>query len=198
MQVNQTVTEAARRTQITDAAIEVIADLGYGQASFARIVERAGLSSTRMVSYHFQGKNDLMMAVLIAAIGAADEQMQARLAGVGDRVGMLRAYIESRVDLLRTHPRHVRALAEVGANARDERGTPLFEPVVRDFRVGRLERQLTQGRREGVFGEVDVTVLARTIAHGVDGAAAALAADPDLDLAAYGRELADLFIRAIT
>lgn len=33
-----------------------IAELGYAQASFARIAGRAGLSSTRLISYHFAGK----------------------------------------------------------------------------------------------------------------------------------------------
>jgi hypothetical protein len=36
-------TAQARRAQIVRAAIETIAELGYGQASFARIAERAGL-----------------------------------------------------------------------------------------------------------------------------------------------------------
>ncbi|SDC80855.1 TetR/AcrR family transcriptional regulator [Actinokineospora iranica] len=197
MQVNQrTVTEAARRAQIIDAAIEVIADLGYGQASFARIVERAGLSSTRMISYHFQGKDELMWAVLLAAMGVVDERMDERLAGITDRVEMLRGYIESQVDLLRTHPEHMRAITEVARNARDENGAPQYAPLLRDLRVGRLERQLAQGQREGVFGEFDIAVMAQTISQAVDGAAARRETDPDVDLADYARELADLFTRA--
>ena len=54
---------AARREQIVAAAIEVIAAAGFAQASFARIAEHAGLSSTRLISYHFAGKADLMATV---------------------------------------------------------------------------------------------------------------------------------------
>ena len=37
------------------AAIETIAQAGYRDATFARIAERAGLSSTGLISYHFAG-----------------------------------------------------------------------------------------------------------------------------------------------
>ncbi|MEP7024912.1 MAG: TetR family transcriptional regulator, partial [Actinomycetota bacterium] len=49
----RSVTAMARRSQIVTATIDVIAEVGFGQASFARIAERAGLSSTRLISYHF-------------------------------------------------------------------------------------------------------------------------------------------------
>ncbi|HVK25635.1 MAG TPA: TetR/AcrR family transcriptional regulator [Actinokineospora sp.] len=182
-----TVTEAARRTQIVAAAIEVIAELGYAKTSYARIVEHAGLSSTRLISYHFRDKDDLMMAVLVTALGSADEVLEARIADETDRVGLLRAYIGTRVDLLRTHPRELRAIAEV---AEHQRG---FAPVLRDFRVGRLERQLRQGQREGVFGEFDPAVMAAAISSAVDGADRS-----GIDLAEYGAGLTDLFIRACT
>ncbi|TDD47082.1 TetR family transcriptional regulator [Nonomuraea terrae] len=51
------VTNSARRAQIVGATIATIAELGYHQASFARIAERANLSSTRLISYHFDHKD---------------------------------------------------------------------------------------------------------------------------------------------
>jgi TetR/AcrR family fatty acid metabolism transcriptional regulator len=42
----RTFTESARRAQIVQAAIETIAEVGYARASYARIAEHAGLSST--------------------------------------------------------------------------------------------------------------------------------------------------------
>ena len=47
MRVNDTVTASARRAQIVTAAIDTIAELGYGNASLARIAKRAGISSTQ-------------------------------------------------------------------------------------------------------------------------------------------------------
>ena len=50
-----TFTEEARRGQIIACAIEVLAELGYAQTSFARIAERLGISKS-VISYHFGGK----------------------------------------------------------------------------------------------------------------------------------------------
>lgn len=197
MDVNPTVVGAVRREQIAKAAIEVMGRFGYARTTFAKVTAQAGLSSTRMVSYHFADKNDLMVTVLGIAIGAADELMEARTAGTTDRVAMLRGYIESQVDLLRVHPEYARAIVEIGLNARDESGAAVFEPVLRDFRVGRLERQLRQGQAEGVFARFDPVVMAQTIRSAVDGAGQRREADPGVDLESYGRELADTFERAV-
>ena len=65
MQVTErSATSAARRAQILDATIEVIAAEGFAGASFKRIDEHAGLSSTRLISYHFAGKDELMAALV--------------------------------------------------------------------------------------------------------------------------------------
>ena len=58
----RTFTESGRRAQIVASAIEVIAEVGYTNASFSRIAKHAGLSSTGMISYHFAGKDDLYAA----------------------------------------------------------------------------------------------------------------------------------------
>ena len=180
-----------RRGQITATAIDLIGEHGFPACTFKRITEAAGLSSTRLVSYHFTDKDELLMSVLTSAIGRADALMETRLAGTADRAEMLRAYIESQVDLLRLHPAHARAIVEIGRNV------AAFAPVLRDFRTGRLERQLTQGRAEGVFAaDLDTTVTAQSIRSAIDGAAER--SRDGLDMTAYGRAVADLFLRALT
>ena len=54
-QKDRTFTETARRAQIVAAAIDTIAELGYGQASMARIAERVGITKG-VIAYHFDGK----------------------------------------------------------------------------------------------------------------------------------------------
>ncbi|ASR36465.1 TetR family transcriptional regulator [Prauserella marina] len=191
-----TVTEEARRAQIIEATIDTIAELGYGNTSFARIVERAGLSSTRMISYHFGNKDELMMATVGAIVDNQDTFLQKRIGAETERTAMLRAYIESEVAFLGEYPRQAQALMDIGANARSADGTPMFELVWKSVRFGRIERQLQQGQREGAFGEFDVSVLALVIRQAIDGVAARLAREPDLDLQSYGRELAELFTKA--
>ena len=63
--INRTFTETARRAQIVTAAIDTIAELGYGRASLARIAETAGTSKS-VILYHFSGKDDLITAMLPA------------------------------------------------------------------------------------------------------------------------------------
>ncbi len=132
----------------------------------------------------------------MTAIGTVDEAVEARVANVKDRVRMFRGYIEAQVELLTTHAKYLRTITDIDHNARDDNGVPMFEPVLRDYQVGRLERQLRQGQREDVFGEFDIAVMAQTIRLGIDGAALRQANDPKIDLASYGRELSGLFNRA--
>jgi hypothetical protein len=84
---------------------------------------------------------------------------------------------------------------EMSAHPDDDQGWSMTEPVLRELRVGQLTRQLTQGQREGVFGEFSPEIMAMAVRQAIDGVAAQLTADPELDLERYGTELADLFER---
>lgn len=187
---------STRRTQIVDATITTVADIGYSKTSFARIVERAGLSSTRLISYHFAGKADLMQATFASIVDIMDSYLGSRTPRQADRTRLLRACIESEVAFLGAYPQHVRALIEIGTHARPDLDTPTLGMVWHDLRFGRLERQLLQGQQEGAFGDFDVTVMAMTIRQALDGVSLRLTENPGLDVEAYGREIAGLFDRA--
>jgi AcrR family transcriptional regulator len=191
--------EAARRAQIIGATIGVIADLGYRKATFAKIKERAGLSSTRMISYHFTNKAGLMQSVLSTVVETKNEFLKERTGGgvdPADRVGYLRAHNETSIAFLRSYPECVRVLTELAANADDAEGWMMTKVLIDDMRVHGLARQLKQGQIEGLFGDFTPEVMAMSIAQAVDGVAAAYAADPSLDLEKYGREVADTFVKA--
>ncbi|MFF1614182.1 TetR/AcrR family transcriptional regulator [Amycolatopsis sp. NPDC058278] len=193
------VTEAARRAQIIGATIGVLADLGYRRTTFAKIKERAGLSSTRLISYHFTNKAGLMQAVLSTVIQTKSAFLTERTGGgldPADRPGYLRAHIETSIAFLRAYPECVRALTELAANADDADGWVMTKVLVDDLRVHGLARQLKQGQAEGLFGAFTPEVMAMSIAQAIDGVAAAYAADPSLDLETYGREVADTFVKA--
>ena len=192
-ELGHSVTEAARRAQILTVTIGTLAELGYARTSFERLRERAGLSSTRIITYHFGGKADLMKAVLGTIIHVKDQFTAVRAQRTADRVAILRAHIEAELAFLKEHPDGARALDEVRRNGSADVVTGA---LVAELRYGRLERQLRQGQADGTFGTFDANVMARTIAHGLDGAEAALAADPALDVDAYARELGELFVKA--
>jgi AcrR family transcriptional regulator len=190
------VTEAARRAQIISTTIATIAESGYRRTTFARIKERAGLSSTRIIGYHFGTKAGLMQAVVTSVLGIKDKFLEERAAGTADRSEMLRAHIETEVAFLRDCPECVRVLREIAANADDPDGWSVAGPLLKDFQAGQFERLLRQGQQEAAFGPFAPAVMARTIVHAIDGAAEAFAADSSLDLDAYASELVETFRRA--
>jgi Bacterial regulatory proteins, tetR family len=58
----------ARREQIVQATIDVLAERGYAGTTFDAICAHAGLSSKRLISYHFATKDDLLATVLTDAV----------------------------------------------------------------------------------------------------------------------------------
>ncbi|MFF0145674.1 TetR family transcriptional regulator [Amycolatopsis sulphurea] len=192
------ITEATTRAQIIGATIATIAEQGYARTTFTRIKERAGLSSTRLISYHFTNKAGLLQAVLSTVVETRTQYLSEHSTGIdpGDRRGNLRAYLETSVAFLRDYPQCVQVLVELGAHTGDRDGWSMTGVMLTQVRTGFVQRQLEQGKREGVFGDISADVVALSIAQAVDGVAAAYAADPALDLDRYGRELADLFDRA--
>jgi AcrR family transcriptional regulator len=190
MRVNDSVTTGARRAQIVTAAIDTIAELGYGNASFARIAKRAGISSTRLISYHFDDKAELVRAVVGAVLAEAAESMGKRLRTAESRTELLTVYIESNLEFIAEHPTAIRAVLEIAANARADDGTPLVADA--DDPVGRLAQMFREGQEAGEFRAFDPVVMAVTLRAAIDAAASR----PELDPHAYAAELVSLFTRA--
>ena len=186
--VGRSVTAQARRAQIVAATVDVIAESGYGQTSFARIAEHAGLSSTRLISYHFAGKDELIAAVADDVIASIGDHLGRRLAAQVNAAGMLRAYIEGMVEFTADHRARMKALLEIFL------GGGLHYDADADRSVtGHVERILRQGQAEGEFRDFDPRVVATAIQRAVEGLPFLLESTPDLDCAAYGRELVTLF-----
>jgi AcrR family transcriptional regulator len=189
----RTFTESARRAQIVQAAIEVIADHGYANASFTKIAKQAGLSSTGMISYHFSGKDDLMGEVVAEVLRLAGAHMMPIIGAAEGFGGRLRAYIESNIELLQLYPKHLLAVTEVLANLKGD--SPQAVGFIQSQRAT-LDAQaqiMRAAQAAGVFRDFDPEVMALAIRGSIDALVVRCVADPSLDSAAYGRELADIF-----
>ncbi|MFI1995526.1 TetR/AcrR family transcriptional regulator [Actinoplanes sp. NPDC020271] len=193
MRVNDTVAASARRAQIVTAAIDTIAELGYGNASFARIAKRAGISSTRLISYHFDDKAELVRAVVGAVLTEAAEHMGKRMRAAGNRTELLTAYVESNLEFIAEHPAAIRAVIEIATSARTDDGVPLVRPSDVDDPTARLATMFREGQEAGEFRAFDPVVMAVTLRAAIDAAAGT----PDLDPHAYAAELVALFTRAV-
>lgn len=189
---------AARRTQIVAATIEVIADDGFAQASFARIAEKAGISSTRLISYHFANKHELIGAVVEEVITSIAAYVGARIdaaetaSGTGNATAILRAYLEGNIAFIDEHRAHMQALMQVvlsGGGLPGQGGTPTETP---------LEGLLRHGQSTGEFRDFHVETVAGAIQRAVEGLPFLLAAQPDLDCTRYAAELVDLYLRGVS
>jgi AcrR family transcriptional regulator len=184
MRANKTLTEQARRAQITAAAIEVIARDGVAQASFKVIAREAGLSSTGLISYHFAGKQELIEEVGREILARFAEFVLARTAGVEEPQAVLRAFIEANMEFLRTHRSHASTLVRI----KNDLG-PV--ELARSDQAG-LAEVLREGQRTGVLREFDPQYVAVFIVSIRDGLIRQLDLDPELDLDAATREFVTL------
>jgi AcrR family transcriptional regulator len=192
----QSVTVAARRAQIVAATIDTIAHLGYRRASFARIVERAGLSSTRLISYHFNGKDDLIRAVIGEVYGRIGGFMAQRMEGCPDARTALRAYITGVVEFIATNRAPMQALTAIFLDHRFEDGERSYSSSDEHSVLGHIEEILRAGQRGGEFRTFDTFIMAAAIQRSVDGLPFLLQTKPDLDLNLCAQELATLFDHA--
>jgi len=189
----RTFIEEARRAQLIACAIDTIAELGYGQASLARIAERAGISKG-VIGYHFAGKDELLSEVVADVMARAEQFIRPRVIGASSGPPALRAYIESNLAFMGEHRNHVLALVEIARNFRPAEGVPGFGPRFVEGAVTTLAQWLASFQERGELrADFDPVVLATAIRAAIDAVPRRLAGDPGVDLPHYGRQLADLF-----
>src|ERR1700683_5387265 len=114
-----TFTSAARRAQFVAAAIDTIAEVGYGRATLGRIAERVGVSKG-VICYHFAGKDELVQEVIadIAARGGAFVYAQAlTLPTAAER---LRRWIASILEYTAARRPGAGAFHEIAAGSRGD------------------------------------------------------------------------------
>jgi AcrR family transcriptional regulator len=184
----RTFTEAARRAQIVAAAIETVAEVGYARASFAQIAKRAGLSSTGLISYHFAAKSELIDEVVQQVVGQISQFMADRMSGASGPRHALQIYIEGTCTFIAGHRTQMKAVLEIFINGGFSYGASDDREV-----VAPLEEILRAGQDAGEFRDFDVKVMGTLIQRAVDGLPFLLAAEPELDIEAYAREVVMVF-----
>jgi AcrR family transcriptional regulator len=182
--------EEARRNQIVQSAIEVIAEAGFANASMARIAEHAGISRG-LISYHFAGKDELIAQVLVTVFGEVAAYMGPLVEAESTAAGQLRVYIESNLAYMNAHRSRIAAVVEIisGGGLSTLGVDPIqaeeesLTPVVEFFR---------RGQAAGEFRAFDPRVMARAVRSVIDSMAPRMS-DTELDLDLCARELTTLF-----
>ena len=182
----------ARRRQIIDAAVVTLAELGYQRASFVEITRRAGLSSTRLISYHFDGRDELMAQVASQIIGELGAAVESRVRGADSPADAVCAYIEANLTYMDGHR------VEMGAlTALLFAGALRISPEQGSTGVEVLRMIIDAGRRAGQFRDVDPAVAATIVQRAVEGVPLLLRDRPDADLIGHARELVGFFDAAL-
>jgi AcrR family transcriptional regulator len=179
---------AARRDQIVAATIAVLAERGYTATSYDAICEVAGLSSKRLISYHFKSKDELLAEVLRRVTADAGVFMRPMLEAADGPAELLAAYIRSNVAFMAEQPDHVRAVQHIAA------GTGPIPQEEAMAALARLIGLFDAGQQAGAFRSFDSTLMAVTLRAAIDSIADRLinGADP-LHCA---EELTETFLRA--
>jgi AcrR family transcriptional regulator len=188
--------EAARRRQIIDCAIETIAELGYERASLAEIGKRAGISKGN-VTYYFPNKDELIDQVVVHVYTRAADYMLPRLGTLKTATATLRTFIITNVEFIRDNRTAVRALIEIISRSRTAEGKPRYDVEGQEQVVSDVEHILRWGQETGEFRAFSTPVYAVAIRIAIDALGPRLQVYPELDVDEYGRELADLFERAV-
>ncbi|MGW6281439.1 TetR/AcrR family transcriptional regulator [Kribbella sp. NPDC055071] len=179
---------AARRDQIVAATITVLAERGYAATSYDAICAVAGLSSKRLISYHFTTKDELLAEVLRRVTSDAAEVMRPAIDQADTPAGKLAAYIRSNVEFIVARPDHVRAVQQIvfgGAQVPAEEA---------DGAIARLVALFEAGQQTGVFRRFDALLMAVTLRAAIDAVAGRLIAGADPETCAA--ELVETFDRA--
>jgi AcrR family transcriptional regulator len=190
----RTFIETARRQQIVAAAIDTIAEVGFAQASLARIAERIGISKG-VISYHFIGKDELIRQVAIEIVEAARAYIIPRVLVESTGPATLRTYIESHLTFMREHRNYMVAIVDIVRNGGlKSGGKQRFDGQDVDGAVHFLKELLSRLQAEGgLRSDFDPGVMAVAIRAVVDSVPYRLASDPDLDVDHYAREIATMF-----
>ncbi|MCP3978908.1 MAG: TetR/AcrR family transcriptional regulator [bacterium] len=188
-QTRPTFIEEARRSQIIETAIEIIATRGVAQASLALIARQAGCSKG-VISYHFEGKEELIDAILSRIIRAPTDFIKSRVEVQARAMDKLRAFVSASFEFMAGHRNHYIALVDLWGSrgwyeGRNRFNAEVFEPT-RHY----LARILEAGREAGELEPRPATTMASILQASIDGVMVQWVCDPEaVDLQASTDEI---------
>jgi TetR/AcrR family transcriptional regulator, fatty acid metabolism regulator protein len=190
---DRTFIEGVRRAQIVQCAADVIAESGYARATMAEIAKSAGIAKS-VISYHFADKNEVMQEIIRTAIETYTRFLESRMAAESTASGMIRAYLAASADYMTAHRSLHLAVLEIAFNALGPDGRPLRATMPMEVQNSAFEQALRDAQASGELREFDVQVMTGLLRSAVTHTMVmATRADPNVDLAAYARELGTTF-----
>ncbi|WP_434421583.1 TetR/AcrR family transcriptional regulator [Nannocystis pusilla] len=185
--------EEARRAQIVQCTIEIIASMGYAQASLATIAERAGISKG-VISYHFAGKDELIAQVYTSVMTKVTQLVLPTVAAQPRAAGKLRAYIEGSIAFIAGHGQEAVALLEIWNGLRTSTGQQVLDARTYEPGLEFSNAIFLEGQAAGEFRRFAPRPMAVAVRSVIDGVLIQRATYGEkVDLAEASREAVALF-----
>ena len=188
---NRSFIEEARRAQVIEATIDILAEYGYVNTTFARIAKHIGISPS-LISYHFTNKEELTVEVY-RSINSA------RLANISQNIGnhssatkKLYVLLKSDLTYMGTRPKLFKALVEALFSIRDSEGFLKLMNEGEQSDVSLVEQILLSGQESGEFRLFDTYAMALIIDGARDQFLAQLPNQPKYDLKLFTKTLLEL------
>jgi AcrR family transcriptional regulator len=179
---------AARKYQIIRAAIALLAERGYQATTFEAICDKAGLSSKRLITYHFSSKDELFAAIADQIVTEADAHLRPALDTATGARELLAALIRTTVRFVAGHSEQMRALQQIILN-----GGHAWDRHHLDS-LNRLTDLFDNGQRTGAFRPCNSLIMAAALQASLNSTYGLLSAGLDPEQCA--NELIELFDRA--
>ncbi len=161
----------ARREEIVEGLLEVMSREGYARASIAAIARAAGLAPG-LLHYHFESKQEILLALVTRLSSSVERRAQARLASAGSAplkrlLAFVDAYVAQGPD---ADPRAVAAWVVIGAEAgRDAQVRGIYTEAT-ERTLTRLHALVTAALKEAGAPARNARRIAAAILSTVEGA----------------------------
>jgi AcrR family transcriptional regulator len=186
-----TLTERARRAQLIEATIDLVARHGYAGTSLARIAEAAAISKAAVL-YHFASKDAVVRAAYESVLEGLTEQVGAAVEAESGAAAV-EAYIRSITSYLTRNPAHTRMIVEAMGEAPTVEDTPAAPS--RQQSVAAL---IAAARDAGDYrADIDPETTAVIMNGALDAIVSQRLTDPAFDSAAAAEYLIDLLRRSL-
>ncbi|QQD85354.1 TetR/AcrR family transcriptional regulator [Jeotgalicoccus sp. ATCC 8456] len=162
----------ARKEQVIKASIEVLSELGYHKTSLSKIAKEAGIS-TGLISYHFDGKADLMRNTLKYLVEREQTTIKEAVEKEDSYTNRLITFIKVSLNYQHLNQKDNHALLEIVFNGRTEDNVPYYlveideddENQVNDL----LKDLLSKGQENKEFTDFDPDVIGVIIRGAISG-----------------------------
>ncbi|MDX1389276.1 MAG: TetR family transcriptional regulator, partial [Acidobacteriota bacterium] len=160
--------EEARRKQIVDKAIVIIAHRGYSQASLSEIARAVGCSKG-VISYHFEGKEELVEEILSRLLREPAAFIKERVDAEKTALDKLRAYVEANFEYMQDHRDHYVALVDLWGSRGWSEGRNRFDADAYGPSRTYLSHIFELGENTGQLRELPKNTMASVVQAVIDG-----------------------------